>query len=51
VNTVDGDDFSVLIIPHTLQVTTLNQWQPGIAVHLEVDQMARYAARLAETRR
>jgi riboflavin synthase len=51
VNTVDGDDFSVLIIPHTLQVTTLNQWQPGIAVHLEVDQMARYAARLAETRK
>jgi riboflavin synthase len=50
VNMVDGDDFSVLIIPHTLQVTTLNQWRPGIAVHLEVDQMARYAARLAETR-
>jgi riboflavin synthase len=50
VNTVDGSDFSVLVIPHTLAVTTLNAWQPGSPVHLEVDQMARYAARLAETR-
>lgn len=50
VNEVDGNDFSVLIIPHTLQVTTLNGWQPGTGVHLEIDQMARYAARLAETR-
>jgi riboflavin synthase len=50
VNEVDGDDFSVLIIPHTLQVTTLSGWQPGTPVHLEVDQMARYAARLIETR-
>jgi len=50
VNAVDGDDFSVLIIPHTLRATTLDRWQPDVAVHLEVDQMARYAARLAETR-
>ena len=50
VNAVEGTDFSVLIIPHTLQVTALNRWQPDTAVHLEVDQMARYAARLAETR-
>ncbi|HWV51295.1 riboflavin synthase [Pseudorhodoplanes sp.] len=49
VNEVDGDDFSVLIIPHTLQVTTLNAWQAGTPVHLEVDLMARYAARLLET--
>lgn len=48
VNEVDGDDFSVLIIPHTLQATTLNGWQPEAAVHLEVDMMARYAARLLE---
>jgi riboflavin synthase len=50
VNETDGSDFSVLIIPHTLQVTTLNDWQSGTAVHLEVDLMARYAARLLETR-
>jgi riboflavin synthase len=50
VNTVAGDDFSVLIIPHTLAVTTLGRWQAGNRVNLEVDLMARYAARLAETR-
>lgn len=50
VNEVDGDTFSVLIIPHTLQVTTLGGLQAGASVHLEVDQMARYAARLIETR-
>ncbi len=45
-----GHDFSVLIIPHTLQVTTLDDWQPETAIHLEVDLMARYAARLMQTR-
>lgn len=50
VNEVDGSDFSVLIIPHTLQVTTLDDWQPETAIHLEVDLMARYAARLMQTR-
>ena len=49
VNVVDGDTFSVLIIPHTLKVTTLGVLQPGARVNLEVDQMARYAARLLET--
>jgi riboflavin synthase len=50
VNTVDGDDFSVLIIPHTLSVTTLGGWRAGDAINLEVDTMARYAARLMEAR-
>lgn len=50
VNEVDGADFSVLIIPHTLQATTLDSWKPGTAIHLEVDLMARYAARLMQTR-
>jgi riboflavin synthase len=50
VNTVDRDLFSVLVIPHTLQVTTLGRLEPGAQVHLEVDQMARYAARLMEMR-
>jgi riboflavin synthase len=48
VNTVDDVSFSVLIIPHTLSVTTLSSWQAGSEVNLEVDLMARYAARLTE---
>jgi riboflavin synthase len=48
VNTVDDLDFSVLIIPHTLNVTTLGGWRAGGEVNIEVDLMARYAARLAE---
>jgi riboflavin synthase len=48
VNTAVGDVFSVLIIPHTLQVTTLQGWREGSEVNLEIDVMARYAARLAE---
>jgi riboflavin synthase len=50
VNEVDGDTFTVLIIPHTLKVTTLGAWAAGAAINLEVDPMARYAARLLETR-
>jgi riboflavin synthase len=48
VNTVQDVAFSVLIIPHTLQVTTLSAWREGSEVNLEVDLMARYAARLSE---
>jgi riboflavin synthase len=48
VNTVQDVVFSVLIIPHTLSVTTLGGWSAGADVNLEVDLMARYAARLAE---
>src|SRR5437763_739169 len=48
VNTVDGVNFSVLIIPHTLAVTTVADWRAGSEVNLEVDLMARYAARLSE---
>jgi riboflavin synthase len=50
VNTVEHDTFSVLIIPHTLQVTTLDALAKGDDVNLEVDTMARYAARLMEMR-
>jgi riboflavin synthase len=49
VNKVEGDVFSVLIIPHTLKVTTFGALEPGARLNLEVDQMARYAARLLET--
>lgn len=48
VNEVANDDFSVLIIPHTLEVTTFGALQSGSRLNLEVDQMARYAARLME---
>ncbi|TMJ06425.1 MAG: riboflavin synthase [Alphaproteobacteria bacterium] len=50
VNEVAADTFSVLIIPHTLAVTTLGALKPGDSLNLEVDVMARYAARLMETR-
>ena len=48
VNTVQDAAFSVLIIPHTLNVTTLSAWHAGGEVNIEVDLMARYAARLTE---
>jgi riboflavin synthase len=48
VNEVDGTRFTCLIIPHTLAVTTWGERRAGDSVHLEVDQLARYVARLAE---
>lgn len=48
VNEVDGTRFSCLIIPHTLEVTSWGERRTGDLVHLEVDQLARYVARLAE---
>jgi riboflavin synthase len=51
VNSVDGDAFSVLLIPHTLAVTTWGEKRAGDRVNIEVDQMARYAARLLEASR
>jgi len=48
VNEVADHTFSVLIIPHTLKVTTLGLLAAGDAVNLEVDLMARYVARLME---
>jgi riboflavin synthase len=50
VNAVEGDEFEVLLIPHTLDVTTWAERRAGDRVNLEVDQMARYAARLIESR-
>ncbi|HET9902982.1 MAG TPA: riboflavin synthase [Xanthobacteraceae bacterium] len=50
VNAVDGAVFSVLVIPHTLAGTTLGTARPGDPLNIEVDQMARYAARLLEMR-
>jgi riboflavin synthase len=46
VNDVDGAKFSVCLIPHTLEVTTLGKLQPGDPVNIEVDLIARYLERL-----
>lgn len=49
VNSVEGNFFSVLLVPHTLKVTTWGERHAGDKINLEVDLMARYAARLADT--
>lgn len=51
VNEVAGDEFSVLLIPHTLAVTNWIMIGAGDRVNLEVDMLARYVARLAEADR
>ncbi len=48
VNAVDGGTFSVLLIPHTLAVTTWGDRRVGDGLNFEADLMARYAARLLE---
>ncbi len=48
VNEVDGCEFEVNLIPHTLQVTTLKHLAPGGKVNLEVDMIARYVERIFE---
>ena len=50
VNTVEEHCFSVLLIPHSLAVTTWSDRQTGDKLNLEVDLMARYAARLVQAR-
>ena len=45
-NEVNGTDFTINLIPHTLQNTTLHQLAPGRRVNLEVDLIARYCERL-----
>lgn len=46
VNGVDGAVFELNIVPHTLAETTMDEFQPGRAVNLEVDLLARYLERL-----
>jgi riboflavin synthase len=46
VNSIDGAHFSVNIVPHTLQETTLGFTESGAEVNLEVDLLARYLERL-----
>ena len=46
VNRVQGAEFEVNLIPHTLKVTTLSRLKPGAEVNLEADLVARYVARI-----
>lgn len=50
VNAVDGNEFGVNIIPHTQAVTTWGKARPGDRVNVEIDMLARYVARLSESR-
>ena len=47
VNDVDSHKFSVNLIPHTLEVTTLGSLAVGVRVNLEIDLLARYVERLS----
>jgi riboflavin synthase len=49
VNDIEGDTFGVNIIPHTAAVTGFGTLAPGDAVNIEIDMLARYVARLAES--
>ena len=48
VNAVEADEFDVLLIAHSLAVTTWGERDEGDKVNIEIDTMARYAARLSE---
>ena len=48
VNTALARDFTVNIIPHTQEQTTLGSLAVGGAVNLEIDMLARYVARLMQ---
>jgi riboflavin synthase len=45
-NRVEGAEFSINLIPHTVEVTTLKCCKPGARVNLEVDLIARYVERM-----
>ncbi|MBU0687895.1 MAG: riboflavin synthase [Gammaproteobacteria bacterium] len=48
VNHVAGNEFEVNLIPHTLEVTTLNELEKGKRVNLEIDLIARYVERMMQ---
>ncbi len=48
VNSIASDEFTINLIPHTLEVTTLKHLKPGARVNLEVDLLARYIDRMRE---
>ena len=48
VNAVTNEQLEVMVIPHTLAMTTLGELKPGSPINLEVDTLARYAVRFLE---
>ncbi|MDY7218127.1 riboflavin synthase [Denitrificimonas sp. JX-1] len=48
VNGVDGSEFELTIVPHTLQETIMANYQAGHLVNLEIDLIARYLERLLQ---
>jgi riboflavin synthase len=46
INEVSGNTFGLNIIPHTAEVTTMGAYEPGTAVNIEVDLLARYIERM-----
>jgi riboflavin synthase len=48
VNQIEGRQFGINVIPHTLESTTLGRLEPGGSVNVEIDMLARYVARLLE---
>lgn len=46
INRIEGDEFEINLIPHTLAMTTLKDLKAGGKVNLEVDMLARYVERL-----
>ena len=49
-DSAEGCEFSINLIPHTLQGTTLGTLKPGQAVNLEIDLIARYVERMLSLR-
>lgn len=45
-DTTDACEFSINLIPHTVEVTTLKHLKPGVKVNLEIDLIARYVERM-----
>jgi riboflavin synthase len=43
---LNPDEFTLWLVPHTLQVTSLRDWKVGDTVNLEADQLAKYVERL-----
>lgn len=46
VNAASGANFTINVVPHTLETTTLKELRPGDRANLEIDMLARYVARL-----
>jgi riboflavin synthase len=50
ITALDEDGFEVALVPHTLEVTTFGEREPGSEVNLEADVLAKYVEKLLGTR-